>query len=710
MNTKNTNSFAEHMNRVVKNMNNSISALNGLSETIISNDDVVNIDMNDGTYIQIPSYQNLLNRLKVVENTVENFTGGNGVVKTVDGTNRQIKVETLPKVPTRITNVVAPTKFKTNANWFFESLMFPKIVVSIDLTDKVEESSDRLLVNRVIIPLNDDNNKFYEEQIKDKNLSYENLISLLTSKEVDYYEDLETVYFPLKSEKYSGIFNIIKSETINGIEWYYLDTLFYGYSNDTNNTANIELKLGDTLRYYNSLFEIANIDKNTKRISLKPTIGLDKPIVGADFSYYESPFASKNIEIGIGIDEINCVYLKGVDENFNLTCAKWSECVNFISNNLVNENEETLYSFYRNYVSDFGAEWISQAKEKRVSAYNGSIPNIPTLNSNDFKVVHINTQLNSTLDKNKIIDLSSQITSLKSTIESSRNTIAQIKSNLASASVDSERYQLQNLLTNEELTLSTSTSEYNSLVNELLAFSKENDINLANPKYRVRGFFAIPEPINGEEVIGFDIKYRYIKNDETGVELGTYNYSNGDNTTVAVFSDWNLTSSHFKEKKYNSELDVFEWVEESVGDGNSININQIDIPINAGEKVEFCVRSVSEAGYPNCPRKSDWSESVIVSFPENLMSTNQISNLITDIKSDYNAILLNSVLESAGVNAHLSDEVISPDKTKTYRHNSDNVYYIKKTIDDNRNEVTQTISVSSMLRELLDRIEALENK
>lgn len=721
MKTKNTNSFAEHMNRVVKNMNNSISALNGLSETIISNDDVVNIDMNDGTTIQIPSYQNLLNRLKVVENTVETFTGGSGIVKTVDGANRQIKVETLPSVPARITNIESPTTFKTNANWFFESLMFPKIVVPIDLTNKVEDNSDRLLVNRVIIPLTEDNELFYDEQIKDKNLSYEALITLLSDNRVEYYEDLETIYFPLKSEKYKGNFTIVNSEVTDGVRWYYLDNLFYGYNNDVNNTANKELNVGDVLRYYNSLFEISNIDKNLQRITLTASMGLDNPIVGGEFLFYESPFANKSIEVGVGINEINCIYFKGVDEDFNIVCNNWSDCVNFISNNLVNEDEETLYSFYKNYVSDFGAEWISQAKEKRISAYSGHIPNVPELNSNNFKVVHINTQLNSTLDKDKIINLSSQITSLKSTIESSRNTIAQIKASLTTVSLESDRYRLQNLLNNEELTLTTSTSEYNSLVNELLAFSKENDINLSNPKYRVRGFFMIPELINNEDIIGFDIKYRYIKNDETGVDLGTYTYSSNDGqvSSTAVFSDWNLTSSHLKEKRYNEELDTFEWVEENVGDGNSININQIDIPINAGEKVEFCVRAISEAGYPNCPLKSQWSDTVIIAFPDNLIATSQIANLINDVKSDYNSIQLNSVLESAGFYSHISDERISTsDETKTYHHNAENIYYDKKGKDSNGNETNETISVKTILDELLGikqaslelKIAELENK
>ena len=50
---------------------------------------------------------------------------------------------------------------------------------------------------------------------------------------------------------------------------------------------------------------------------------------------------------------------------------------------------------------------------------------------------------------------------------------------------------------------------------------------------------------------------------------------------------------------------MFDWKIENVADGSEININQIDIPITKGEKVEIKIRSISEAGYPDNPLKSD---------------------------------------------------------------------------------------------------------
>lgn len=46
------------------------------------------------------------------------------------------------------------------------------------------------------------------------------------------------------------------------------------------------------------------------------------------------------------------------------------------------------------------------------------------------------------------------------------------------------------------------------------------------------------------------------------------------------------------------------WNADNPADGSEININQIDIAITKGEKLEFKVRAISECGYPDNPLKS----------------------------------------------------------------------------------------------------------
>ena len=75
----------------------------------------------------------------------------------------------------------------------------------------------------------------------------------------------------------------------------------------------------------------------------------------------------------------------------------------------------------------------------------------------------------------------------------------------------------------------------------------DNNAVLENPKYHIRGFFPIP-PLKyqdednqyAEEIIGFDIAYRYICEDDTATQLNTFNYTDNDGTSIisGTFSDW----------------------------------------------------------------------------------------------------------------------------------------------------------------------------
>ena len=124
--------------------------------------------------------------------------------------------------------------------------------------------------------------------------------------------------------------------------------------------------------------------------------------------------------------------------------------------------------------------------------------------------------------------------------------------------------------------------------------------------------------------------------DNTGTQLNTFNYTDTEKNTVVTgtFTDWILVQSSLKQRIWNSETEMFEWKSENVADGSEININQIDIPITKGEKVEIKVRSISEAGYPDNPLKSDWCEPIIISFPDNLNTRNAMADLVQEVNDD----------------------------------------------------------------------------
>lgn len=719
----NNNSFAENMAQLTEKTTNALNILESINESMYGNDAEINID---GEHT-LPAYSNVIKRLQRAEDTISKFTQGNGVIETDDGTYRKISVSTVSRPPMRISDVPTIGEFSTNPNWFFENLQYPKCVVNIDLKDKIDDTSDRVYINRVILSTKDamlskdDVLSFYRINIAGKNIKYPNLIELLENNNIRYSEDKDVVSLPLSYEKYDGEFTVTDIKFLKNSKgvsqmWYYLDSMNYTTVDENGNkTSNGHaLAVDDHIRYNNSLFRIADMSMSQKRICLDYAIGYETIGVGDKVYLYNAPFSNKIVQVGIGVDEINIIYIKGVNENYNLLSREWSDPISFYTNDLKMESNNSIdfLSYYTSSVADFGSDWIAQAKEKRVYAYNGKQPNTPIINVSDLKVVQINTQLDATLDKESYNNLTTQIASTKSNITATRNTIATNKDLLIQSTTKDKRNSIQNLINTDTETLNSLTTQYNSLVEELNTLLNESGVINYSPKYHVRGFFAIPEPRYSDEinklgeqsVIGFEIQYRYLHTDETGVKLNTYEYTDTSTSTTqtGIFTDWNCISSATLTKVYNEDTQSYEWTKQSTADGTQININQIDIPIKNGEKVEIKVRSISEAGYPYNPLKSEWSESVIVSFPENLTNDDSVTTMLDTIKSDMTAVVLQETMSAAGVYSHLADT------NSLYKHAAENISYKDTSVTDEQgNETITEMPVQTKLDKLTTAVNNL---
>ena len=166
-----------------------------------------------------------------------------------------------------------------------------------------------------------------------------------------------------------------------------------------------------------------------------------------------------------------------------------------------------------------------------------------------------------------------------------------------------------------------------------------------------------------QEIIQFEIAYRYLKLDNTGTGLKSYTHTSTDGSGKkkrGVYTDWIMISTPIKERVYDSSLGKYVWVQPSIADGDAININQIDIPIRKGEKVEYKVRSISEAGWPMNPKKSEWSDPVVKDFPANLTGSDQVSNILKDAVVEESTIKLDETLNASGVTTHMSDSIPNP--------------------------------------------------
>lgn len=680
------NSFTETVKQLVEQSNIALEFAAKNNEAITTQEDTVTMyvdqvdpitgDSSTVSY-SIPSYSNIINKVNSALETVETFVNGTGKILLNDGTYREVQTIPVPISPSQITNVGIPSRFNSRNNWFFEDLMFPQLTVSFDLKNKIDDRSDRITVRRVIFDnSNDTETQWFKDNIVGTDRTYYETITYLNENNKRYWQDDQVHDLPIYTEPYTGYFTIldkrsIQNESGNYQEWYILDTINYGIPSDYPVVNNLQLKKGDKLRYENAIYKIDDIETTEKRIRIIALVGIEHPSINNDFEIYSEPFSTKIAEIPIGFDECNIMFLKGINDDYNLLADDWSLGIPFYTNDLIIENGNTsLLDFYNEYVSDFGKKMEAEAKEKFIPAFFGVTPDPPVLRSSAFSVNQINTQLNAALSTEEVKNTQIQIESTRTIINSLKSTIAQQKAELVTVTDPAQREDLNNKISQNTSDLSKRTVEYQSLVRSLSTLAYESDAVNATPKYRLRGFFDVPQGKRRfgsdteapQEVIQFEIAYRYLKLDNTGTELKTYTDTDPSTGNVkrGVFTDWNMVVSPIKERQYDSSLGRYVWVAPDIADGDVININQIDIPIRKGEKVEFKIRSISEAGWPINPLKSSWSNSIIADFPSNLSGSDQVTNILTDAVEEENTIKLEETLAASGIDAHLSDSIPNP--------------------------------------------------
>jgi len=706
----NINSFAENINKLVTTSNNQISILNGIQESVITDANSVKVTVKDedgNDYVtEIPSWNSLTKQVEAFKNSINSILQGKGIVSLGDGTNRTIKLSTIAYAPSKITGIPSPTSFSIDPNWWFEDLMYPSSYVTVDLLGKIDNSSDRVLVNRVILDYRDTNAiNLYNNSIYGSNISYENLIVLLTNNNVTYTQDEEILDLPLSKVNYIGKFNITKIEFKDGFQWYTFDTLEYksvARDNNTFENSTIKLKVGDKISKEDMLYTVTEIDEATSKVRLTCTIGYVFPSMGDTLMFYNEPWQSKEINVKFSNNEIDIVYFKGINEDFNIPGNEWSDPIMFVTNDLIYSGDDStdFNSFYYNNIVDWGKQMIDEVKERKISASRGVKPNAPVLNVSDFSVVQINTQVNASIDTAEVLQMKADIETTKSRLTSKRAALASQQTNLQETTDQTEASKLKKQIQENTREIEQLQTSYRTSLSTIQSILKENNGIDVKPKYHIRGFFQIPMPAyNGtqeQQVIGFQIAYRYIKEDSTGVDLKTYTYTDqNQGEHVGVYSDWTIYDTQVLEKEYDAELGAFKWIQGNTSKGDEVNINQVDIPITKGEKVEFMIRSISEAGYPYNPLKSDWSNKVIMEFPSNLMTASDIENLITDINDENTSITVESILDTKGVNIHLNDTVANTNSTSGYyfKHQAKNIAVDVK----NSGGSTKTVSLQDVI-------------
>lgn len=691
------NSLSTTLPELIKLFSNSLESFEKVNTAAVTDEEnvTVNIENEDGTIskVTIPSFGYLKSSINRLENNIKaitNLSGGGSTLRLADGSYRKLIINKLPSEAPDITEMKPISEFNIKSNWFFENLISPLLYVSFDITDQVYETTERVLVDRYILDCNTSTKEtFFDSTLKGRSsITFDEFQQYMLTYSINYVLDEEIVDIPLRHKQYYGNFdvlkisNIEKTEIINGEEitsikkLYKLNKLTYS-DKEAGYEDTMQLKIGDSLEIINTpvttRYVIKTIDSSTNSVVLELVEGYEGITIGTDiFKVNTSNNLPMNIDVTIGYDERCVVFIKPIDPDSNIPATNWSPGSAFYTNELSITDElgnvQTLDKYYRNSVLDFGSFLLSIAEDFYPTVRQGIIPDAPVLYDSNFEVTLINAhvaesnavkqlkQLN-----NQKNELENKLKELDTTISSSRTKI-QTKNYSTEVERDSDKNTLNGLITERN----SQAELYRSVVNEILSKTKDSSIESAKPKYRIRGFWEMPtekfsEETGNQAIIKFKTRYRYLDSDGAANPLEQYEYQNGNIRTQATFSNYTIVESVLRQRVKNSISGRWEWGPIQDNDPDAISINRLDIPITKGEKVEIQVKSISEAGYPSNCVESDWSDSIIVEFPSDMSSFNEIDSIIEQNKEDLTKIALEQDLESKGILKHVETSFSSND-------------------------------------------------
>jgi hypothetical protein len=670
--------------------NNSLESFEKVNQAITSSRDsvTVNIQNNDGTKsrITIPSFgflKNSVDRLNTNINTITNFNDANSSIRLPDGTFRKLVLAKLPTEAMDVTAMNSINEFNVKPNWFFEELINPLLYISFDITGQAPIDTERAIVQRYILDTNSQSkiNYFINQYSGNADISYDTFLQEIVEKNISYVLDEAVVDLPPRDKRYSGEFSVLRigedklTETVNGVsqtvaqKLYKLNKIFYT-DTEADFADTVQLKVGDSLEVVSTpidtRYTVTQIDSSTNSVTVRLQEGTRTISIGASVLKIGSAIANDlAVDVTVGFNERCVTFIKPIDPDSKMPAVNWSPGSGFYTNDLntvdASGNQQNLADYYQQNAVDFGRYLLSFAQDKIPTSREGLTPNAPVLSPDDFTVSLINGQVSNSDAIVQLKDLNNQKNTIQSTLTELDVAIAQSREKIQTTNYsteverDADKNALQGLITER----ASQAKLYSSVVTEIDASAGDNSLSSVSPKYRVRGFWSMPEeksaPETGvQDIIKFQYRYRYLSADGAANPVNQFTYTDGSGTSQGAFSNYVIIDSVLRPRTKNSITGLYEWTAIDDDNADSVNINQLDIPIRKGEQVEIQVTSISEAGWPSNPLKSDWSTAIRVEFPADLGSDNAIDSILAQNKEDLSLVALNQNLESIGLPTHLS--------------------------------------------------------
>lgn len=736
MNTN--NSISSTVKKLLEINANSLKTFERINEAITTQEKNVPLEIlnEEGgtTTVYVPSFGYMKRELERLDTNLKALSGlgkGNTKVRLSDGSYQNVIISRLKSPANDIRTFIKPEIFNIKSNYFFEDFLNPLLTVSFNITGQIPSNTERVLVKRIIF----DNKSqaavdyFNENFLNQENLDYAQTIRNITNNNISHEIDEYLRDMPFQSVQYFGSFDVLaindskREVTVNGqtkrksIKRYRLDKLTYTDINKEFRDTEV-LKEGDELIVNSgkmtTKYKVSRIDNSTREVELELLEGFEAIRIGADsLKIYKNTNIQLNVDINVGFNERVLVFVKAIDPESKILAENWSPGVGFYSNDLTRIDPEgntiTLADYYKDQVSDFG-KFIRALKEDSIPpSTEGITPDAPIVDVANFSVVQINRHLTDNDAVNKIKQLSRDKVSVEETIKKLDNTIVKKRSEISTKKYtsqiesDKDRNQLSSLIEQR----AAETKLYGSIVNQIQNLSSDTNVTNISPKFRIRGFWSVPAPKRSastldQKVVQFIIQHRYLSTSGKTPEVSQLTFTEDEREKTAVFSNWNEVKTPVRERSKDPVTGKFVWQDSVIEDGQIVNFNQLDIPIQQGEIVEFRIKSVSEAGYPANPIMSDWSTPVTITFPDSELDTTDIQDIVELNATELATVQINDELNSRGVYTHIDDSFTSNERY--YAHSATNL------ASGFLSPEQKPVSVFDKLTDLQQKIEALQQQ
>lgn len=732
-------SFPKVADQILSFNKNLIDTLSKIDRLTTTEDSTISTQVYDEEGVlreyNLPSFSSLKSDIDRLNNNINSLYSidADGSLIQQSNSNKFKKIITvdLNRDPNPINSLGEVSRFKSKVNWFFDTMLDPMMQVEFDLSDKIDNNSGKSLVRRYIVDFEKDTNGTTNRGKSAMN-SFNKLFrgnSNITFSEFENWHNTtpgvksptsptydEDIY-ELEPNKtlYDGEFSVlsIQEDKLNRKLWYVLNSIDYVVS-ETNESK--ELTRGDEVivnsentstRY--KILEVSKSESNP-RVTVERLEGLEAIKVGINtLKIYSPVIYSKNLRVNIGYNERSVLFIKPINTNNNITAKKWSLGVGFYTNDLrfSSNNEDdglTMEQYYTDYVYDYGV-YLKDMVSKKLPNKLGAIPNSPKVDSSNFKVVQVNKHLTDTMDLKAIKKDHSQQNTLKSEIRQIDDSILNRNKKIKTSSFNSESEKRKSKMEIEELSSKKESKAklLSTITKKIIDTARVGD-KKSKPKYKLRGFWNFPDAVSvkgsvPQEVIQFKIQYRYTNINGTSTSIEQYDLDN----KKASFSNWNEITTDVRKRIYDSDEDEYYWQIEDVENSETPNINQLDITINPGEKVEFRVKSISEVGWPESPLESKWSPITSINFPPNLENViNENEFILREADKEDMKIQIDNDLKAKGLFNHLSDTIVNDNET--YHHHSN------KILSGFKDKNGSMMPLYDYLRSLEDKIKSLEEK